>query len=205
MKLVQYNHLPFQFPSLPTKGQRTDNSFHYQLEKKAILRHKFPLVVFCIKIIDISSVWSQQVLQKKDPKTPLNFIFNNRKNEMRGAQKDISSSSSSDVVTVIIAHPEAHWSAWTASTPQLYWPESDHWWRQARPQCRQKATSVIIQLWLPAKVHQDWIMLFLPLKLCNSLGSKHQSRKLLICASVACPIASVILYTVRPGPLFPPL
>lgn len=92
------------------------------------------------------------------------------------AQKDISSSSSD--VTIITAGTKTLWSAWTASTPQLYWPESDHRQRQAKPQCRLKATSVIIQLWPPAKVHQDWIMLFLPLKLCKSLGSKHQSRKI---------------------------
>lgn len=104
-KLLQYKCLPFQFPSLPTKDQRTDHSFHYQMEKKAILRQKFSLVVFPIKSAGII---------KKDPKTKQNFIFNTHKNQMWRAQKDISNNSSSDVVTVIIAPTKAHWSAWTA-------------------------------------------------------------------------------------------
>lgn len=105
VKLLQYKCLPFQFPSLPNKDQRTDHSFHYQMEKKASLRQKFSLVVFPIK--SAGSI-------KKDPKTKQNFISNSHKNQMWRAQKDISNNSSSDV-TVIIAPIKAHWSAWTAS------------------------------------------------------------------------------------------
>lgn len=78
------------------------------MENKAILRQIFSLVVFPIKIIDIS-VKSTGIIKKKTPKQNRvsSLILIRTRHEGPEDVKGISSSSSRDVLTVIIA-PKKH-------------------------------------------------------------------------------------------------